>query len=121
MAVKVEGVIQRAGGVRGHPREVAGVVVQLNCSMQKAQEKSVKSDSKVENTTTNLEQEVEPHNDFFSSQFLVPFPSPGLYTVNIDTAWKDRQGLSWRTGAKCNITVKSFEDRSNNSRTVARA
>eukprot|EP00092_Neocalanus_flemingeri_P013580 GFUD01014645.1.p1 GENE.GFUD01014645.1~~GFUD01014645.1.p1 ORF type:complete len:959 (-),score=367.80 GFUD01014645.1:93-2969(-) len=121
MAVKVEGVIQRSGGAGGHPREVAGVVVQLNCAMQKSQEKPIKTDSKTENTTTNLEQEVEPHNDFFSSQFLVPFPSPGQYAVNIDTAWKDKQGISWRTGAKCNITVKSFEDRSNNTRTVVRS
>jgi len=121
LAVKVEGVIQRSGKVTDHPREVAGVVVQLNCALQKAQDKPVKNDAKIDNTTTNLEQEVEPHNDFFSSQFLVPFPSPGLYTVNIDTAWKDSLGVSWRTGSKCSITVKSFEDRSTNSRTVARA
>jgi len=121
MAVKVEGVIQRSGKVTDHPREVAGVVVQLNCALQKVQDKPVKNDSKTDNTTTNLEQEVEPHNDFFSSQFLVPFPSPGLYTVNIDTAWKDSLGVSWRTGSKCSITVKSFEDRSTNSRAVARA
>merc|ERR1719334_1242528 len=121
LAVKVKGVIQRSGKVTDHPREVAGVVVQLNCALQKAQDKPVKNDAKIDNTTTNLEQEVEPHNDFFSSQFLVPFPSPGLYTVNIETAWKDKQGVSWRTGSKCSITVKSFEDRSINSRTVARA
>jgi len=121
MAVKVEGVIQRSGGPAGHFREVAGVVVQLNCAMQKMQEKPNKTDSKEQSTSTSLEQEAEPHNDFFSSQFLVPFPSPGLYTVNIDTAWKDKEGISWRTGAKCNLTVKSFEDRSNNTRTVARS
>jgi len=123
MAVKVEGVIQRSGNSMDHPREVAGILVQLNCSMQKSQEKPVpvKTDTKGDNSATNLEQEVEPHNDFFSSQFLVPFPLPGLYTVNIDTSWIDKQGISWRTGSKCSITVKSFEDRSNTSRTVSRA
>ena len=36
MAVTVEGVIQRSGGAGGHPTEVAGVLVQLNCSMQRS-------------------------------------------------------------------------------------
>ena len=120
LAVKVEGVIQRSPGSltgRDRERKVAGVVVQLGSTIQKQQ-----AESKTEvATTTTMEQEVEPHNDFFVSQFLVPFPSPGLYTVNIDTLWRDGQGKRWRTGAKYTITVKSFEDRSNNNRSVVRS
>ena len=115
LAVKVEGVIQRSG-VLQRERKVAGVVVQLGSIIQKPQ-----LESKTDVTTTNMEQEVEPHNDFFVSQFLVPFPTPGLYTVNIDTLWRDQQGKRWRTGSKSTITVKSFEDRSNNNRSVVRS
>ena len=71
--LQVEGVIQRGSGV-GHDRgDVSGVVVQLGCNLQPG---SKTSDSKVD-TTVNLEQLAEPHNDFFSSQFLVPFPLAG--------------------------------------------
>ena len=116
LAVKVEGVIQRSA-VRQRERQLGGVVVQLESTIQKQQ---VESKTEVA-TTTSMEQEVEPHNDFFVSQFLVPFPTPGLYTVNIDTLWKDKQGKRWRTGSKYTITVKSFEDRSNNNRSVVRS
>jgi len=117
LAVKVEGVIQRSRDIDQdhHQRQVAGVVVQLSCNLQ---DKTKVDVGKNESTSTNMEQEVEPHNDFFVSQFLVPFPSPGLYNVNIDTAWRDKQGRSWISGAKCSITVKSFEDRNSNSRSV---
>ena len=116
LAVKVEGVIKRTG-VLDRDRKVAGVVVQLGSSIQL---QKPQTDTKTDVTTTNMEQEVEPHNDFFVSQFLVPFPTPGLYTVSIDTLWRDQQGKRWRTGSKSTITVKSFEDRSNNNRSVVR-
>ena len=93
------------------------MVVQLGSSIQL---QKPQTDTKTDVTTTNMEQEVEPHNDFFVSQFLVPFPTPGLYTVSIDTLWRDQQGKRWRTGSKSTITVKSFEDRSNNNRSVVR-
>ena len=79
-------------------------------------------------------QQVEPHNDFFTAQFLVPFPQvrielsahqssyfkqAGLYNMNISTEWKDSDGGSWSTGAKQTITVKSFEDRTTNTRPAA--
>ena len=122
LAVKVEGVIQRSRSedTRTERSRVAAVVVQLHCSMQKAQEKAAKQEPVKggDGTSTSLEQEVEPHHDFFVSQFLVPFPSAGLYTVNIDTQWADSQGRRWLTGSKCSITVKSFEDRNSNVRSV---
>ena len=122
LAVKVEGVIQRSRSedTRTERSRVAAVVVQLHCSMQKTQEKAAKPEPVKggDGTSTSLEQEVEPHHDFFVSQFLVPFPSAGLYTVNIDTQWADSQGRRWLTGSKCSITVKSFEDRNSNVRSV---
>merc|ERR1739845_35479 len=75
-------------------------------------------ETKVE-TSVALQQEVEPHNDFFTAQFLVPFPQAGLYNMNISTEWKDADGGSWSTGAKQTITVKSFEDRTTNTRPAA--
>jgi len=117
LAVKVEGVIKRTG-VLDRDRKVAAVVVQLGSSIQL---QKPQTDSKNDVTSTNMEQEVEPHNDFFVSQFLVPFPTPGLYNVSIDTLWRDQQGKRWRTGSKSTITVKSFDDRSNNNRSVVRS
>ena len=124
LAVKVEGVMVQGAGSRPQSRTVAGVLLQLSSNMQKpAEGKPVKQETakgESSGTSTILEQVVEPHNNFFTAQFLVPFPNPGLYTVNIDTQWKDKQGAAWRTGVKCSITVKSFEDRTNNNRTITR-
>ena len=39
--------------------------------------------------------------------------------MNISTEWKDADGGSWSTGAKQTITVKSFEDRTTNTRPAA--
>ena len=116
LAVKVEGVIQRSK--HSDRSQVSGVVVQLHSSIQKGQGAKLESNSKNDASmlSNNLEQDVEPHNDFFVSQFLVPFPTPGLYTVSIDTLWRDQVGKTWRTGAKCSMTVKSFEDRNSNNR-----
>jgi len=122
LAVKVEGVIQRQTRLKDTTgaRKVAGVNVMLNCGLQKQEQAKKEANSKIE-TNVTLEQKVEPHNDFFSAQFLVPFPVSGMYTVNIDTVWLDIEGATWRTGASASVTVKSFEDRSNNTRTMSRS
>ena len=118
MAVKVEGVIQRSRSIeeKSMSRQVEKIVVKLTTSLNKSVDKPnvIKSDGQL----INMEQEAEPHNDFFVSQFLVPFPNPGQYTVNIETMFKDGQGRSWFTGSSSSITVKSFEDRNSISRSV---
>jgi len=119
LAVKVEGVIQRSKPQSVQEvRQVAGVSVLLSSSLQKTHQDKARTDSKVE-TSVNLEQEVEPHNDFFTAQFLVPFPQAGLYTMNINTEWRDKEGAAWTTGASQSRAVKSFEDRTTNSRPTA--
>ena len=113
LAVKVEGVIERGGG-GGKLDDVSGVVVQLTCGLQPGGTK-VANDSKID-TNVSLEQEAEPHNDFFSSQFLVPFPVAGLYSLGVETLLVDKAGQRWRTRTSQSITVKSFEDRANSTR-----
>jgi len=39
--------------------------------------------TQMDETDLSLEQVVEPHNDYFSTQFLVCFPFVGNLTVNI--------------------------------------
>ena len=73
LAVKVEGVIQRSKAQRQGSREVAGVTVQLSSALQRAHQDSRARENKGE-TSVAMQQEVEPHNDFFTAQFLVPFP-----------------------------------------------
>ena len=96
---------------------MARVRVQLSSALQRSHQDKAR-ESKVE-TSVVLEQEVEPHNDFITSQFLVPFPQSGLYNMNISTEWRDPEGGAWSTGAGQTITVKSFEDRTTNTRPAA--
>ena len=70
LAVKVEGVIQRSRSTKiKEGRQVAGVVVQLDSALQ---EKSKgEQTGKGDVTTVSLEQEAEPHHDFFSVQVMM--------------------------------------------------
>lgn len=110
LAVKVEGVLERGGG--GGQGDVHGVVVQLTAGLQPG---SKPHEGKID-TNVSLEKEAEPHNDFFSSQFLVPFPVAGLYSLAVETLLVDGEGQRWRTGTTQSLTVKSFEDRTNANR-----
>ena len=78
-----------------HPSKVAGVMVMLASALQRPHADNKARETKVE-TSVALQQEVkiklnfqpslkslkvfktqsqvEPHNDFFTTQFLVPFP-----------------------------------------------
>ena len=42
----------------------------------------VQSNEKLPDCNQNMEQSVEPHNDFFSAQFLLPFNVPGTHQVS---------------------------------------
>ena len=73
LAVKVEGVIQRSKARQQGSRQVAGVTVQLSSALQRQHQDTRARENKGD-TSVSMQQEVEPHNDFFTAQFLVPFP-----------------------------------------------
>lgn len=60
-----------------------------------------------------LEQIATPHNDFFTAQFLLPFPVPGMHQVVVDTRFVDKESRIWRTGQKVSLTIKAFDDAQN--------
>ncbi|CAK8677491.1 unnamed protein product [Clavelina lepadiformis] len=124
LALKVEGVIQHEntqsqdGAAASSYQDAESAVKEKfrNVAKIKLQMKKTKQgQSKMQNTKEvendcDLEQIVEPHNDYFSSQFLVSFPVPGIYNINIDTSVKDSDGSWWKTGPQEVILVKSYDD-----------
>lgn len=53
---------------------------------------------------------MEPHNDYFSTQFLLNFSILGSHTVNVEASVVDESGIEWKTGPKTTVSVKSLED-----------
>lgn len=60
--------------------------------------------------TNEIEQRVEPHNDYFSTQFLLNFSILGTHSVTVEASVVDESGVEWKTGPKTTVTVKSLED-----------
>lgn len=61
-------------------------------------------------TTNNLSHSVEPHNDYFSVNFLLTFPVTGLHTVHIRADVIDENETLWKTGPTSSLSVKSYDD-----------
>lgn len=53
---------------------------------------------------------VEPHNDYFSAQFLLTFAVAGLHQVFVETALLDTFDALWNAGPKSQLSVKVFEE-----------
>lgn len=53
---------------------------------------------------------VEPHNDYFSAQFLLTFTVGGLHQVYVETALLDTFDALWNAGPKAQLSVKVFEE-----------
>ncbi|GAA6076667.1 integrator complex subunit 7, partial [Tachysurus ichikawai] len=64
----------------------------------------------LESKTNEIEQEVEPHNDYFSTQFLLNFSVPGNHSVTVEACVVDESGVQWKTGPKSTVSIKSMED-----------
>lgn len=60
--------------------------------------------------TNEIEQRVEPHNDYFSTQFLLNFSILGTHNVTVEASVVDESGIEWKTGPKTTVSVKSLED-----------
>lgn len=102
LAVKVEGVIKHGRQTR-HFRSIKTVTLVINSSIQSRPQHTL--DLKVEPNET-LTQTVEPHNDFFSAQFLLAFPVAGQYQVTVDTSVTDENDETWQTGPRHPLSVK---------------
>lgn len=61
-------------------------------------------------TVNNLEQAVQPHNDYFTVSFILRFPVLGIHAVNIEAAIVDTEGAQWRTGPRVGLQAKSYDD-----------
>uniref|UniRef100_A0A1D5R3S3 Integrator complex subunit 7 n=1 Tax=Macaca mulatta TaxID=9544 RepID=A0A1D5R3S3_MACMU len=75
---------------------------------QKLQSTSIKIP--IDNMTNEMEQRVEPHNDYFSTQFLLNFAILGTHNITVESSVKDANGIVWKTGPRTTIFVKSLED-----------
>uniref|UniRef100_A0A6A7FUC8 Integrator complex subunit 7 n=2 Tax=Hirondellea gigas TaxID=1518452 RepID=A0A6A7FUC8_9CRUS len=109
LAVKVEGVISH-GRRPGLFRSVKSVTLLVNSTLQNRQQHTL--DVKVEPNEI-LSQTVEPHNDFFSAQFLLAFSVPGQYQVTVDASVTDGSDETWQTGPRHSLSVKALDDPTN--------
>uniref|UniRef100_K1PBL2 Integrator complex subunit 7 n=1 Tax=Magallana gigas TaxID=29159 RepID=K1PBL2_MAGGI len=108
LTVKVEGIVQH-GRYRDLFRKVAKV--QITATSELVNRTSNSTDQKNSLTTTNnLSQSVEPHNDYFSVNFLLTFPVTGSHSVQIRADVVDENETLWKTGPSSSLSIKSYDD-----------
>ncbi|XP_030637805.1 integrator complex subunit 7 [Chanos chanos] len=107
LTLKVEGVVQH-GSTPGLFRKIQSVCLNVSSTLQGkcGPDFKIPLDSK----TNEIERRVEPHNDYFSTQFLLNFSILGSHTVTVEASVVDDSGIEWRTGPKTTVAVKSLED-----------
>ncbi|KAJ3606218.1 hypothetical protein NHX12_025738 [Muraenolepis orangiensis] len=107
LSLKVEGVVQH-GSTPGLFRKIQSVCLNVTSVLQS----KTGTDFKIplDTKTNEMEQRVEPHNDYFSNQFLLNFSVLGTHTVVVEASVVDENGIEWKTGPKVTVSVKSLED-----------
>ncbi|KYO43640.1 integrator complex subunit 7 isoform C [Alligator mississippiensis] len=107
LALKVEGVVQH-GTKPGLFRKIQSVCLNVSSTLQSKSGQDYKIP--IDNMTNEMEQRVEPHNDYFSTQFLLNFAILGTHNITVESSVIDSNGIVWKTGPKTTIFVKSLED-----------
>ncbi|NXC86579.1 INT7 protein, partial [Cercotrichas coryphoeus] len=107
LALKVEGVVQH-GSKPGLFRKIQSVCLNVSSVLQSKSGQDYKIP--IDNMTNEMEQRVEPHNDYFSTQFLLNFVILGTHNITVESSVIDSNGVVWKTGPKTTIFVKSLED-----------
>ncbi|XP_012870722.1 PREDICTED: integrator complex subunit 7 isoform X3 [Dipodomys ordii] len=107
LALKVEGVVQH-GSKPGLFRKIQSVCLNVSSTLQSKSGQDYKIP--IDNMTNEMEQKVEPHNDYFSTQFLLNFAILGTHNITVESSVKDANGIVWKTGPRTTIFVKSLED-----------
>ncbi|XP_028615998.1 integrator complex subunit 7 isoform X1 [Grammomys surdaster] len=107
LALKVEGVVQH-GSKPGLFRRIQSVCLNVSSTLQSksGQDYKIPMDS----MTNEMEQRVEPHNDYFSTQFLLNFAVLGTHSITVESSVRDANGIIWKTGPRTTMFVKSLED-----------
>ncbi|KAG7508348.1 integrator complex subunit 7 [Solea senegalensis] len=100
LTLKVEGVVQH-GSTPGLFRKIQSVCLNVTSVLQS----KTGSDFKVplDTKTNEIEQRVEPHNDYFSTQFLLNFSILGTHSVTVEASVVDESGTEWKTGPKTTV------------------
>ncbi|NXA87836.1 INT7 protein, partial [Melanocharis versteri] len=107
LALKVEGVVQH-GSKPGLFRKIQSVCLNVSSVLQSKSGQDYKIP--IDSMTNEMEQRVEPHNDYFSTQFLLNFVILGTHNITVESSVIDSNGIVWKTGPKTTIFVKSLED-----------
>uniref|UniRef100_A0A8B9TTJ5 Integrator complex subunit 7 n=1 Tax=Anas platyrhynchos TaxID=8839 RepID=A0A8B9TTJ5_ANAPL len=107
LALKVEGVVQH-GSKPGLFRKIQSVCLNVSSVLQSKSGQDYKIP--IDNMSNEMEQRVEPHNDYFSTQFLLNFVILGTHNITVESSVIDSNGIVWKTGPKTTIFVKSLED-----------
>ncbi|XP_068089036.1 integrator complex subunit 7 [Hyperolius riggenbachi] len=107
MALKVEGVVQH-GSKPGLFRKIQSVCLNVSSALQSKPGQDFKVPA--EGVRSEMEQQVEPHNDYFSTQFLLNLTVLGTHQITVESSVVDSDGVLWKTGPRTAIFVKSLED-----------
>lgn len=107
LTLKVEGVVQH-GSTPGLFRKIQSVCLNVSSTLQSKAGPDYKIP--LDNKTNEIEQRVEPHNDYFSTPFLLNFSILGTHNVTVEASVVDESGIEWKTGPKTTVSVKSLED-----------
>ncbi|KAJ6666941.1 hypothetical protein lerEdw1_018943 [Lerista edwardsae] len=107
LALKVEGVVQH-GSKPGLFRKIQAICLNVSSTLQSKSGQDFKMP--IDSLTNEMEQMVEPHNDYFSTQFLLNFVIVGTHSITVESSVRDLNGIVWKTGPKTTLLVKSLED-----------
>ncbi|KAM3853410.1 integrator complex subunit 7 isoform 1-T2 [Vipera latastei] len=107
LALKIEGVVQH-GSKPGLFRKIQSICLNVSSTLQSKPGQEYKIP--IDNLTNEMEQMVEPHNDYFSTQFLLNFIVVGTHSITVESSVRDLNGIVWKTGPKTTLLIKSLED-----------
>ncbi|KAL0608788.1 Integrator complex subunit 7 [Plecturocebus cupreus] len=118
LALKVEGVVQH-GSKPGLFRKIQSVCLNVSSTLQSKSGQDYKIP--IDNMTNEMEQRVEPHNDYFSTQFLLNFAILGTHNITVESSVKDasdgvspfaQAGVQWRDPGSRNLHLPGSSDSS---------
>ncbi|RWS31874.1 integrator complex subunit 7-like protein [Leptotrombidium deliense] len=109
--LKVEGVVVNCAG-RALIRKVSKVVITVSTCILSKQPNNEQHLKQPNDSGIQLTSLVEPHNDYFQEQFLLPLLSQGLYSLNVEASIIDENEAQWNSGPIVSISAKVIDESS---------